>query len=62
MRLDPNVIVFHYQLGSLLARLGDHDGAAEQFREVRRLDPGHTGARDALRRLEYAPASPAATH
>jgi Flp pilus assembly protein TadD len=44
-RTNPNV---HYELGVLLANLGELETAEQAFREALRLQPDHTLARDAL--------------
>lgn len=47
-------------LGELYLRQGHVEEAVRIFREVLRRDPGNTGAREALERLEGAPARPLA--
>ena len=42
----------HYNVGIALAALGRPAEAAEHYRAVLRIDPGHRGARERLGELE----------
>jgi len=51
IRLKPDDVMPHYNLGVFLERRGLRRQAAEQFREVLRLDPEDSDARANLERL-----------
>jgi Flp pilus assembly protein TadD len=55
LRLAPDDVDAHFELGSVLAQNGRRDEAAVHFREALRLRPDHALAREALQKLD-APA------
>lgn len=51
VRLDPESPLVHNNLGNVLWRRGDLEGAETSYREVLRLDPGNANAHENLDRL-----------
>ena len=50
LRIDPGVANGHLALGAILLEKGDRAGAAAEFRQQLRLDPGNRGAQIGLQR------------
>ena len=51
VRINPDYLQAHYNLGVALAMKGDRKGGAYHFSQVLRIDPGNPGARRALELL-----------
>jgi tetratricopeptide (TPR) repeat protein len=51
LRINPDYLRAHYNLGVALAMKGDRKGAAYHFSQVLRIDPGNVNARRALELL-----------
>jgi tetratricopeptide (TPR) repeat protein len=48
---EPAHVLTYWRLGMLLERRGDRDSARRAYQAALAIDPYHTGARDALRRM-----------
>jgi len=48
VKLDPNLVEAHYNLGIALAELGDHAGSVQELHAAARLQPGDPNIRNAL--------------
>jgi tetratricopeptide (TPR) repeat protein len=52
LRIDPDYVQAHYNLGLALERLGRTPEAIEHYQQVLKLRPDFTPARNALSRLQ----------
>jgi len=52
LRLEPNLALWWYRLGSVREEVGDKNHAIEAYQQVLRINPNHNDARNRLARLQ----------
>jgi len=52
LRLEPNLALWWYRLGSVREELGDKNHAIEAYQQVLRINPNHNDARNRLAKLQ----------
>ena len=52
LRLEPNLALWWYRLGSVREELGDKNPAIDAYQQVLRINPNHSEARNRLARLQ----------
>jgi cytochrome c-type biogenesis protein CcmH/NrfG len=55
VKLAPNALGPYYSLAELRLRIGDVEGAIQAYRQILRLDPTNTRAREGLIKLGITP-------
>jgi len=50
--LDPNNATYHWQLAAIYEAMGKLKEAALEYKEVLRIIPGYSKAREAIKRIE----------
>jgi tetratricopeptide (TPR) repeat protein len=52
LRLEPNLALWWYRLGSVREEIGDRNHAIEAYQQALRINPNHNEARNGLARLQ----------
>jgi len=52
LRLEPNLALWWYRLGSVREEIGDKNHAIDAYQQALRINPNHTEARNRLARLQ----------
>ena len=52
IELDPNNATYHWQLAVIYEKMGKLSKAINEYKQVIRIIPGHTKARQAIKKLK----------